>query len=161
MHRIIEQTAISSCGMVKTPKIYPATKETAAYGNYLPHTSAAQGPHPKDEARDQTFKKVADAHSPARLRDGFSPTQISRVLYCSTTTVYALVKRLVAWERATTGVFEDRARRGPKPLLDGPAEERMECLVEEESPTSHGWLCSRWSCKLLAVELFKERGPSW
>jgi len=89
--------------------------------------------------------------------DGFSPTQISRVLYCSRTTVYALVKRLVAWERATTGVFEDRARRGPKPLLDGPAEERMECLVEEESPTSHGWLRSRWSCKLLAVELFKER----
>jgi transposase len=67
------------------------------------------------------------------------------------------VKRLVAWERATTGVFEDRARRGPKPLLDGPAEERMECLVEEESPTSHGWLRSRWSCKLLAVELFEER----
>jgi hypothetical protein len=33
----------------------------------------------------------------------------------------------------------------------------MECLVEEESPTSHGWLRSRWSCKLLAVELFKER----
>jgi putative transposase len=26
-----------------------------------------------------------------------------------------------------------------------------------ESPTEHGWLRSRWSCKLLAVELFKER----
>lgn len=27
--------------------------------------------------------------------DGFSPTQISRVLYCSRTTVYALVERFV------------------------------------------------------------------
>ena len=30
-------------------------------------------------------------------------------------------------------------------------------LLEEKSPTEHGWLRSRWSCKLLAVELFKER----
>ena len=55
------------------------------------------------------------------------------------------------------GAFEDRARRGPKPLLGKPTEEYLERLVEEESPTSHGWLRSRWGCKLLAVELFKER----
>ena len=55
------------------------------------------------------------------------------------------------------GAFEDRARRGPNPLLGKSTEEYVERLVEEESPTSHGWLRSRWSCKLLAVELFKER----
>jgi len=42
-------------------------------------------------------------------------------------------------------------------LIEEPANEYIERLVEEESPTSHGWLRSRWSCKLLAVELFKER----
>jgi putative transposase len=47
------------------------------------------------------------------------------------------------------------------PTIDREADQRtreyVERLVEEESPTSHGWLRSRWSCKLLAVELFKER----
>jgi hypothetical protein len=42
-------------------------------------------------------------------------------------------------------------------LLEEPANEYIERLVEEESPTSHGWLRSRWSFKLLAVELLKER----
>lgn len=87
--------------------------------------------------------------------DGFSPTQISRTLYCSRTTVYALVERFVA--EGHKSAFDDRGRRGPKPLLDEPANERIERLVEEESPTEHGWLRSRWSCKLLAVELLKER----
>lgn len=89
--------------------------------------------------------------------DGFSPTQISRVLYCSRTTVYALVERLVMGEGLMSGAFDDRSRRGPKPLLEEPTNEYIERLVEEDSPTSHGWLRSRWSCKLLAVELFKER----
>jgi putative transposase len=88
--------------------------------------------------------------------DGFSPVQISRVLYCSRTTVYALVDRFVEGE-GRMSAFDDRARRGPKPLLGEPTEEYVERLVEEGSPTSHGWLRSRWSCKLLAVELFKER----
>jgi transposase len=53
--------------------------------------------------------------------------------------------------------LNDRKRRGPKPLLEELANEYIEGLVEEESSTEHGWLRSRWSCKLLAVELFKER----
>jgi putative transposase len=88
--------------------------------------------------------------------DGFSPTQISRVLYCSRTTVYALVERFTEGE-GWMGAFEDRARRGPEPSIGKPMGEYVERLVEEESPTSHGWLRSRWSCELLAVELFKER----
>jgi hypothetical protein len=42
-------------------------------------------------------------------------------------------------------------------LLEELANDCIERLVEEDSPTEHGWLRSRWSCKLLAVELFKER----
>jgi transposase len=29
--------------------------------------------------------------------------------------------------------------------------------VEEDLPAQHGWLPSRWSCKLLTVELFNQR----
>jgi putative transposase len=86
--------------------------------------------------------------------EGRSPTEIARVLFCSRTTVYAVAGRFIREEQAA---FDDRKRRGPKPLLGKPANDYIERLVEEESPTSHGWLRSRWSCKLLAVELFKER----
>jgi transposase len=86
--------------------------------------------------------------------DGYCPTQIARVLFCSRTTVYAAAHRFVGEGHSA---FDDRQRRGPQPLLDQPANEQIERLVEEELPTSHGWLRSRWSCKLLTVELFKER----
>jgi putative transposase len=86
--------------------------------------------------------------------DGRSPTEIARTLFCSRTTVYAVVSRFIREKRAA---FDDRQRRGPKPLVEEPEEEHIERLVEEESPTSHGWLRSRWSCKLLAYELFKDR----
>jgi putative transposase len=86
--------------------------------------------------------------------DGFSATQIAQVLFCSRTTVYAVAHRFAGEGQST---FDDRKQRGSKPLVDESAQQRIERLVEEELPTSHGWLRSRWSCKLLAVKLFKER----
>ena len=86
--------------------------------------------------------------------EGHSPTEIARILFCSRTTVYAVVGRFLREGRAA---FDDRNRRGPKPLLEELEREYIERLVEEDSPTEHGWLCSRWSCKLLTLELFKER----
>lgn len=86
--------------------------------------------------------------------EGFSPTEISRILFCSRTTVYAVVARFLQEGEAA---FDERKARGPVPLLGKEADERVERLLEEESPTEHGWLRSRWSCKLLALELFKER----
>ncbi len=86
--------------------------------------------------------------------DGHRPTHIAGVLYCSRTSVYTIVGRFVGEGRAA---FDDRQRRGPRPMLDDLANEQIERLVGEESPTKHGWLRSRWSCPLLAVHLFKER----
>ena len=88
------------------------------------------------------------------VSDGYRPTQIARVLFCSRTTVYAVAYRFAGEGQEA---FDDRQRRGPKPLLDDPASERIERLVEEELPISHGWLRSRWSCSLLMLQLFKER----
>jgi transposase len=86
--------------------------------------------------------------------EGRSPTEISRMLFCSRTTVYAVVGRFAGEGQVA---FDDRKRRGPEPLLGKRANERVEHLVEEDSPTDHGWLRSRWSCKLLALQLFGER----
>jgi transposase len=85
---------------------------------------------------------------------GRSPTEIARTLFCSRTTVYAVVARFARQKQAA---FLDRQRRGPKPLVGETEQECVERLLEEESPVEHGWPRSRWSCKLLAVELFKER----
>jgi transposase len=115
------------------------------------------------EERKNLIRKMKRERQPSRrLRmhivllcaEGRSPTEIGRVLFCSRTTVYVVVARFV---RERQAAFNDRTRRGPKPLIEEPANQYIERLVEEESPTSHGWLRSRWSCKLLAVELFKER----
>jgi transposase len=87
--------------------------------------------------------------------DGYSPTHISRVLFCSRTTVYAVTRRFCHEGQAA---FWDRRRRGPRrSLLDESALKRIETLVEEGSPTEQGWLRSRWSCSLVMLQLFRER----
>lgn len=87
--------------------------------------------------------------------DGHPPSQIARVLYCSRTTVYA-VTRCFAHEGEAA--FEDQRRRGPPPKLEEAAHRRMETLVEQAEPISLGWLRSRWTCLLLALQLRRERG---
>ncbi len=79
--------------------------------------------------------------------DGHSPTEIARILFCSRTTVYAVVARFVREGRAA---FNDRKRRGPKPLLGELANDYIERLIEEDSPTEHGWLRSPVSLELQA-----------
>src|SRR5215217_8759658 len=90
--------------------------------------------------------------------DGRSPTEISRVLFCSRTTVYAVVARFVREEQAA---FSDRKTRGPKPSVGQPASEYIERLLEQDSPLEHGWLRSCWSCKLLLISKSKSAGGFW
>jgi hypothetical protein len=79
--------------------------------------------------------------------DGRSPTKIVRVLFCSRITVYAVV---ACFLREGPAAFNDRKGRGPKPLLEELASEYIERLVEEDSPTEHGWLRSPASLELQA-----------
>jgi transposase len=108
----------------------------------------------REMKRERIPSRRLRMHIALLASDGLSPTEIARVLFCSRTTVYAVASRFVLQKRAA---FFDQRRRGPRSLLDGADEEYVERLLEEESPVSHGWLRSRWSCKILAVELFKER----
>jgi putative transposase len=115
-----------------------------------------------EERKDLIVRMKRERKPSRRLRmhivllasDGYSPTHISRVLFCSRTTVYAVAHRFVGEGQPA---FDDQKRRGPRPLLDLLAQKRIETLVEEHSPTEHGWLRSRWSCSLVVLQLFRER----
>jgi putative transposase len=105
--------------------------------------------------RERSPSRRLRMHIALLVSDGRSPTEISRVLLCSRTTVYAVASRFLREERVA---LDDRARRGPGPLLsEKKADERIEKLLKEDSPIDHGWLRSRWSCKLIALQLLRER----
>ena len=74
-----------------------------------------------------------------------SPTEISRTLFCSRTTVNSIVGRFIREGRAT---FDDRKKRGPVPLVDDSVQELIEGLTEEALPTKRGWLRSPASLEL-------------
>lgn len=87
--------------------------------------------------------------------DGHSPTEIAPVLYCSRTTVYTITRRFAQEGEAA---FADRQRRGPPPKLDEEARQQIETLVDQAEPWADGWVRSRWTCTLLALQLFCRRG---
>src|SRR5918998_5941141 len=99
------------------------------------------------ERKDLIQKMKRERRPSRRLRmhivllcaDGRSPTEIALVLFCSRTTVYAVVARFIREGRAA---FNDRKMRGPKPSVGQPASEYIERLLEQDSPTEHGWLRS-------------------
>jgi transposase len=116
------------------------------------------------EERKSLIRRMKQETKPSRrLRmhivllaaDGYSPTEIARALYCSRTTVYATVRR---FHKEREAAFADRKRRGPPPKLTEEDHRRLETLVEEAQPWAYGWLRSRWSCLLLALQLFCDRG---
>lgn len=114
------------------------------------------------ERKDLIVRMKRESRPSRRLRmhivllasEGYSATKIARTLFCSRTTVYAIVGRFV---REGQRAFDDRKKRGPAPLVEGSAQKLVEELTEGVVPTERGWLRSRWSCKLLALELFKDR----
>ncbi len=108
----------------------------------------------REMKRERIPSRRLRMHIALLASDGLSPTEISGVLFCSRTTVYAIVSR---FSREGRAAFDDRHRRGPEPLLGKEADERVEKLLEVDSPIEHGWLRSRWSCKLICLQLLRER----
>jgi hypothetical protein len=146
MHRIIEQTA-ALCGMVKTPNPSSHQRETAVHAEYHYRSTTTQGPHQRDETRKTPKQEAEDAHHRARCRWFLAHRDRSRALLLLSTTLYAIVDRFTRKRRTA---FDDRQRRGPKPLLKESANERIERLVEGESPAEHGWVRSPASLELQA-----------
>ena len=103
--------------------------------------------------------------------DGRSPTEISRVLFCSRTTVYAVAGRFIREEQAA---FNDRKMRGPKPSVGQPASEYIErgCSNRTHPPNMAGcahagvasswpWSCSRSGPPCLAGRRFVACSIAW
>src|SRR5919112_1724592 len=151
MHKIIEQAAVL-CGMLKTPNPSQATKEAAANGQYRHRPRRTQEPHRRNEARSEAQPQAQDAHRAARRRRALAHRDLPRPLL--------LARHPLRGRIGGHWPFDDRRKRGPRPLLSKKADQRVERLLEEDSPTSHGWLRSRWSCKLIALQLLRECAAS-
>jgi hypothetical protein len=144
MHRIIEQTAVL-CGMVKTPNPSSHQRNGRTWRISSLSPKRTRAPHLRDEARKETESKAEDAHYAARLRRALAHRDRPRPLLLLSTTVYAVVSRFLREGRAA---FDDRKGRGPVALLDKETDERVEELLEEDSPVEHGWLRSPASLEL-------------
>src|ERR687897_1456746 len=107
MYRITEQTAVL-CGMVKTPIHPPKKRPHMENITIVPQQRECLISEMKRERRPSRRLRM---HIALLASDGLSPTEISRVLFCSRTTVYALVSRFL---REGLAAFDDRRRRGPR-----------------------------------------------
>ena len=100
------------------------------------------------ERKDLIVRMKRESRPSRRLRmhivllasEGYSPTKIARILFCSRTTVYAIVGRFV---REGQKAFDDRKRRGPAPLVESSAQKLIEDLTEGVVPTERGEGCVR------------------
>jgi len=50
---------------------------------------------------------------------------------------------------------------GPRPKLTAEDHRHLEAWMEEARPWLYGWLRSHWSCLLLALQLFRDRGEGF
>jgi putative transposase len=140
--------------MVKLPN-QPATTEATAQMQSITLGSNERKDLIREMKRERKPSRRLRMHIVLLASDGYSPVRIARVLFCSRTTIYAIVARFATEGRAA---FADRKRRGPRSLLDESAYQQIEALLEEGWPPAHGWLRSRWSCSLLKLQMLKERG---
>jgi hypothetical protein len=93
------------------------------------------------EHKDLIVRMKRESRPSRRLRmhivllasEGYSATKIARILFCSRTTVYAIVGRFV---REGQKAFDDRRRRGPVPLVERSAQKLVEDLTKGWYPLS-------------------------
>ncbi len=91
--------------------------------------------------------------------EGYSATKIARALFCSRTTVYAIIGRFV---REGQEAFDDRKRRGPAPSVESSARKLIENLTEGVVPTQQrGVGCARAGVASSWLWSFSRSEPSW
>lgn len=122
--------------MVKLPN-QPATTEATAQMQSITLGSNERKDLIREMKRERKPTRRLRMHIVLLASDGYSPVRIARVLFCSRTTIYAIVARFATEGRAA---FADRKRRGPRSLLDESAHQQIEALLEEGWPSAHGWL---------------------
>jgi transposase len=88
---------------------------------------------------------------------GRTPSEVARVLFCSRSSVYRIVRAY----RAGTLTFtegSERATRQRRLRVLTPSLQRSVRALLKTAPRALGWCRTRWSCATLAVELQVRRG---
>ena len=88
---------------------------------------------------------------------GRTPSEVARVLFCSRSSVYRIVRAYRAgtlrFDEATESVPQQRRLRLLTPSL-----KRSVLALLKTAPHAYGWCRTRWSCATLAIELQVRRG---
>jgi transposase len=88
---------------------------------------------------------------------GLTPSEVARVLFCSRSSVYRIVRAYRAGTLTFAGGPEDTPRPQRLRLLT-PSLKRSMLALLKTAPRAVGWCRTRWSCATLAVELQVRRG---
>jgi len=86
---------------------------------------------------------------------GYSPTDIARVLFCSRSSVYRVVKSYRAGQLEGLGDGQILPRQ-PRSLT--PSLRRSLLALLWKAPAVYGWCRTRWSCATLAAQMHFQRG---
>ena len=142
--------------MVETPNPKPAIKETAVHARVSPSLhEERKNLIQKYEARTPAQPPVEDARSAARLGRSVAHRDLPRPLLLA----HHRLRGHIPLRREGRAAFDDRARRGPEPLIgERGGRARRESCWRRTPHVEHGWLRSRWGCKLIALQLYEERG---
>jgi putative transposase len=86
---------------------------------------------------------------------GYSPTDIERVLFCSRSSVYRVVKSYRAGKLFGLADAHALARH---PSSFTPSLRRSLLALLSKAPAVYGWCRTRWSCATLAAQMQAQRG---
>lgn len=88
---------------------------------------------------------------------GHTPSEVARVLFCSRSSVYRIVRAYRAGT-LTSEAATEQATRPQRLRLLTPSLKRSVLALLKTAPRAFGWCRTRWSCATLAVELQLRRG---
>jgi transposase len=134
--------------MIKEVKAVP--------GKTLVHIPAEEQERMLGELRAARYGYILRLHLLLLCAKGFTPTEISRSIFCSRSSVYRIVASYLKARRRRhqrAGPEDDAQQQQPSLMRS------LLCLVKR-SPQSFGWGRTRWSCMTLAIQMKARRGVS-
>jgi len=123
----------------------------------LEEISPGEHAHMRAELRRARYGYLLALHLLLRCAAGRTPSEVARVLFCSRSSGYRIVRAY----RAGTLRFDEATEHAPQPrqlrLLTPSLKRSVQALLKT-APRAFGWCRTRWSCARLAIELQVRRG---
>lgn len=88
---------------------------------------------------------------------GQTPSEVARVLFCSRSSVYRIIRAYQAGTLTVEETTEHAPQRRRLRLLTPSLKRSVQALLKT-APRAYGWCRTRWSCATLAVEVQVRRG---